>query len=90
MLITLSADAPLLHARQTPLEIDHASLVMSLAHAARLVIGARELDTGGAKDVSGVLRIGRGGGQGADEVEQKVVLYFTANDGSVRVFERGA
>ena len=89
MLITLCADAPLLHARRTPLEIEHAALVMSLAHAARLVLGTRELDTGAAKDVSGVLRIGRGGGDGADEVQQREVLYFTANDGSVRVFERG-
>ena len=90
LLLTLSADAPLLHARHTPLEINHGSLVMSLAHQARLLMGVRELDTGVARDVSGVLRIGRGGGEGAEDVEEKEVLYFVGCDGGVRVFERGA
>lgn len=90
LLLTLSADAPLLHARHTPLEINHASLVMSLVHQARLLMGVRELDTGVARDVSGVLRVGRGGGEGAEDVEEKEVLYFVGGDGGVRVFERGA
>lgn len=63
---------------------------MSLAHQARLLMGVRELDTGVARDVSGVLRIGRGGGEGAEDVEEKEVLYFVGGDGGVRVFERGA
>lgn len=88
--MTLSADAPLLHARHTPLEINHASLVMSLAHQAHALMGVRELDTGVARDVSGVLGIGRGGGEGAEVVEEKEVLYFVGGDGGVRVFERGA
>ena len=80
----------MLHTRYTPLEVNHASLVMSLAHQARLVLGVRELDTGVARDVSGVVRIGRGGGEGAAGFEEKELLYFLAGDSSVRVFERGA
>lgn len=90
IVVTLSADAPLLHSRQTPLEINHASVVMSLAHQARQVLGLRELDTGVARDVSGVLRIGKGGDEGAEGVETRELLYFIAGDGGVRVFERGA
>lgn len=50
------------------------------------------LDTGTAKDVSGVLRI-TSGGQHDDELEEAVeeqeLLYFVGGDGGVRVFERG-
>lgn len=62
----------------------------------------RGLDTGVAGDVSGVLRISRGGGwvpevgiankgQSHDHsgLEEKEVLYFVQGDGAVRVFERG-
>ena len=90
LIVTLSADAPLLHTRQTPLEINHASLVMSLAHQAYQVLGLRELDTGVARDVSGVLRIGKGGDVRDVRVEPRELLYFVAGDGGVRVFERGA
>lgn len=90
LVVTLSADAPLLHTRQTPLEINHASLVMSLAHQAYQVLGLRELDTGVARDVSGVLRIGKGGDVTDVVVEPRELLYFVASDGSVRVFQRGA
>ncbi|KAL8796825.1 MAG: hypothetical protein Q9195_000908 [Heterodermia aff. obscurata] len=91
IVLTLSADAPLLHTRHTPLEVNHASLVMNLAHQARLVLGVRDLDTGVARDVSGVVRIGRGGGsEGAEGLEEKELLYFVAGDGGVRVFGRGA
>lgn len=63
---------------------------MALAHLARCIIGIRALDTGAAKDVSGVIRAGRGGGEGTEGIEQKEMLYFLMNDGGVRVFERGA
>lgn len=62
----------------------------------------RGLDTGVAGDVSGVLRISRGGGwvpevgivnkdQSHDHssLEEKEVLYFVQGDGAARVFERG-
>ena len=90
MLLTLAADAPLLHAPNTPLEINHASLLISLTHESRCIISTRELDTGAAKDVSGVLRIGRGGAESAEEIQPAEMLYFVGNDGGVRVFEPGA
>ena len=52
----------------------------------------RLLDSGTASDVSGVLRITRGGrGAGEDGLtaEDKEVLYFVGGDGGVKVFERG-
>ena len=51
-------------------------------------MGLRLLDTGTAKDISGVLRVTRGP-QG-DDLEEKELLYFVGGDGGVRVFERGA
>ena len=59
-------------------------------------MSVRGLDTGVAKDVSGVLRISRGAGlqveegEGEAEVEERVFLYLVTGDGGVRVFERGA
>lgn len=80
----------MIHTRHTPLEVNHASLVMSLAHQARLILSVRELDTGVARDVSGVLRIGKGNADGTEGVEEAELLYLIAGDGGVRVFERGA
>ena len=65
-----------------------------------MVLQLRTLDTGAAKDVSGVLRMNRGGGYGYhqpednkqdkdDGIVEKEVLYFVQRDGGVRVFGRG-
>lgn len=93
-IVTLSVDEPLISSQTTSLEKDHAALAVSLAHDAYFVISLRMLDTGTARDVSGVLRITRGGGIGVisdsmDVVEERELLYFIAGDGGVRVFERG-
>ncbi|KAK2734287.1 hypothetical protein FQN55_002835 [Onygenales sp. PD_40] len=107
-LVTLSADSPLIHnasttaevqQQPTPLETEHAALVIGMAHQARTVMQLRGLDTGVARDVSGVLRISKGGGwaemrgkgdgETEGEVEEKEVLYFVQGDGAVRVFGRG-
>jgi elongator complex protein 6 len=62
---------------------------------ADLVISLRGLDTGSARDVSGVLRISRMGDVGGDgevkggEEEGRELLYYVGGDGSVKVFERG-
>ena len=69
---------------------------MTMAHQARLVMSVRGLDTGVARDVSGVLRICKGAGaadeadEGDGDVEERECLYFVGADGGVRVFERGA
>ncbi|KAI0399250.1 hypothetical protein F4802DRAFT_611017 [Xylaria palmicola] len=90
-IITVSADEPLIAAQTTPLEKEHASLTLSLAHDAHLIMSLRVLETGTAKDVSGVLRVTPGGdeGVGVTSIEDRELLYFIGGDGSVRVFERG-
>ncbi|KAI0805079.1 hypothetical protein GGR55DRAFT_297156 [Xylaria sp. FL0064] len=90
-IVTVSADEPLIAAQGTPLEKEHASLALSLAHDAHLIVSLRILETGTAKDVSGVLRVTPGGDQEIADtpVEDRELLYFIGGDGSVRVFERG-
>lgn len=95
IIITSHADGPLLHANNTPLESSHSALTMSLAHSASLMMSVKELDTGGAEDVTGVLRITTGGDYIEDRREGeatvgKELLYFVAVDGSAKVFERGS
>lgn len=95
--LTISADYPLVSAGQTPLDISHAAFLLNTAHQADLIIGLRLLDSGAARDVSGVLRIAVGDhDQAAEErpkiqpgVEDKELLYFVGGDGGVKVFERG-
>ena len=105
-IITLAADSPLIHnahlsgEQATPLEMEHAALVVGMAYQARMVMQLRGLDTGVAKDVSGVLRVSKGGGwvpesgpeSGHDNYhvwEEREMLYFVQGDGAVRVFGRG-
>ncbi|KAE8354238.1 hypothetical protein BDV28DRAFT_88875 [Aspergillus coremiiformis] len=101
-IMTLSADSPLIHnasaiAHQpaTPLETEHAAFAIGSAHRAQMVMQLRSLETGAARDVSGVLRVGKGGAWGQKDAgtegnwEEKEVLYFVQRDGGVRVFGRG-
>ncbi|KAL8412424.1 hypothetical protein RB596_001588 [Gaeumannomyces avenae] len=97
--VAVSADGPLVAAGQqqqqqrTALERAHASLALSLAHEADLLLCLRLLDTGTANDVGGVVRVTRGGGGGGGgggaAVEEHEYLYHVGGDGGVRVFERG-
>ncbi|KAL4791799.1 hypothetical protein BDV19DRAFT_287535 [Aspergillus venezuelensis] len=100
--VTISADSPLIHnassfAHQTatPLEVEHAAFAVGLAHRAEMVMQLRNLETGAARDVSGVLRVSKGGAWGQRESvgeeswEEKEVLYFVQRDGGVSVFGRG-
>lgn len=55
-------------------------------------MGVKELGTGAAKDVSGVLRVTRGGGGGFDDREGEEVremerLYLVGRDGGVKMVE---
>lgn len=92
-------------ARVTPLEANHAAFVVGQAHQAGLVLSTRPLDTGVARDVSGVLQITRGAGwdpeldgetrhetsrQAAAPASGQEVLYHILTDGKVSVFERGS
>ena len=102
--IACSADLPFLSAAATsggkvssPIEAETASFITQQAHAARCVMSVRELDTGAAKDISGVLRVTRGGD--ADDLDndskrqdlpEMEALYLVQRDGNVKVFQRGA
>ncbi|KAG8167407.1 hypothetical protein KVR01_003096 [Diaporthe batatas] len=87
--LTASADEPLVSAQTTTLEKEHAAFVLSLAHEAEAVLSLRLLDTGTAKDVSGVVRITGGGGHLDRVIEEHEYLYHVGGDGVVKVFERG-
>ena len=78
-------------AQVTPLEINHANLLLSLAHDADLIMALRLLDTGTARDVSGVIRItvGVANIESRDKFEERELLYFVGADGGIKVFERG-
>lgn len=71
-----------------PVESEHAAFAISLAHRARSVMQLRTLETGAARDVSGVLRISRGGGAD-DSLDERELLYYIQRDGGVTVFGRG-
>lgn len=94
-IITLSADLPLVSGHETPLEADHAAFLLSTVHQADFTISLRLLDSGTARDVSGVLRITIGDRVVEDDqdirkrIEEKELLYFVGGDGGVKVFERG-
>jgi elongator complex protein 6 len=104
--LSCSADLPLIsaatevNAKHSPIEIACAAFLVQQAHNAFFTMSCRELATGAAKDVSGVLRITRGGAVYTDEAEDATAmannapqeietLYLVNRDGSVRVFERG-
>ncbi|KKF96965.1 hypothetical protein CFO_g696 [Ceratocystis platani] len=90
-ILTVAADSALIAEQNTALERNHAGLALDLAHQADTVISLRMLDTGVARDVSGVMRITRGGQDHHDErnTEEHEYLYYVSGDGGVRVFERG-
>lgn len=66
-----------------------------------MIFSVRELETGAAKDVSGVFRITRGGDyfavggddddgdEDGDEVKEVELLYLLQRDGGLKVFQRG-
>jgi elongator complex protein 6 len=91
-ILAISNDSPLVLRQQTPLEINHAAFLLNFVHQAHLTMSLRLLDTGTARDVSGVIRIGVGAAEAAKwdmQMESKEMLYFVGGDGNVRVFERG-
>jgi elongator complex protein 6 len=94
MILTLSADGPLVSSQKTALESNHAATLLGAAHEADVVMSLRLLDSGTARDVSGVVRITAGNQttgmhRESRKVEEKELLYFVGGDGGVKVFERG-
>jgi elongator complex protein 6 len=103
LLVHIQCDTPLLTLSMPPQPIEHVqhNLLVKMAHMSRRVLSVRVLDTGVARDVSGVLRVTehreRLGDFGTaireededDRYSGKEVLYKVGGDGGVRVFERG-
>jgi elongator complex protein 6 len=84
-----------------PLEIDGHNFLVKTAHMASRILSCRVLDTGYAKDVSGVLRVTENStglnlemqpsnGTDSEEKQGRELLYLVKGDGSVKIFERGA
>jgi elongator complex protein 6 len=105
VLAHIQADNPLLSlsAPPQPLELAHHNFLVKLGHMSRRIMGVRVLDTGVARDVSGVIRVteqrmgwkelGFEDGVAKNDTDAgrgKEFLYQVKGDGSVRVFERGA
>lgn len=103
VLVHLQADTPLLSLSTPaqPLEVNQHNLLVKTAHMSRRVLSVRVLDTGVARDVSGVLRVTETQAPWANlgfeenkDVEKgnrnMEVLYRVGADGNVKVFERGA
>lgn len=101
--ITAAGDKKLLSSPKEPLNPlarAHTRLLASLTHTAHSVFQLRSLDTGVARDITGVLRINRGC-NGSDEYRRGLdmevgreefsgeYLYRLVGDGGVRVFQRG-
>jgi elongator complex protein 6 len=65
--------------------------LLSVAHEADFTMGLRLLDTGTARDVSGVVTITINNEDStlAETIEERELLYFVGGDGGVKVFERG-
>lgn len=92
--MTLAADEQFAIAQHSRLETEHAAFLLSVAHQADVVVGLRHLETGTARDVSGVCRITTGDmenrrSEQEKRLEAKELLYFVGGDSTVKVFERG-
>jgi elongator complex protein 6 len=107
ILTHVQSDNPLLSLSTPPqsLEIAHHNFLVKLGHMSRRILGVRVLDTGVARDVSGVIRVteqrdewmglgfeddGEKKRDGEESGRGKEFLYQVKGDGSVKVFERGA
>jgi elongator complex protein 6 len=77
----------------TPMQIQQQQLLLSLAHQADTVFSVRKLDTGLAKDVTGVLRITTANKEVGDDdkiLPAKEFLYHVHANRAVVVWERGS
>lgn len=103
ILVHLPADDALLSLStpSQPLEIDGHNFLVKTAHMSSRILSCRVLDTGFAKDVSGVLRVTENNtglelqlpkdtDAHAEERPGSELLYLVKGDGSVKMFERGA
>lgn len=78
----------MLEPQETDLEKETAALITSMAYEASTIMSLRKLETGGAKEVTGVLRI-HGGGAAHSPTEGDRELLYRVRDWNASVFERG-
>lgn len=103
VLVHVPADDALLTLSTSPqpLELDAHNFLVKTAHMSTRILSCRVLDTGVAKDVSGVLRVTentagpmldleQGAEVNAESKHGRELLYLVKGDGSVKMFERGA
>jgi hypothetical protein len=77
----------------TPMQVEQQQLVLSLAHQANTVFSVRKLDTGLAKDVTGVLRITNAIKDVGDDdhgCSAREYLYHVHDNRTAVVWERGS
>jgi len=77
----------------TPMQLQQQQLVLSLAHQANAVLSVRKLDSGLAKDVTGVLRITTAMKDFGDDEQgspAKEFLYHVHDNRTAVVWERGS
>lgn len=97
VVLTCSTDAPLLHNRHdgaSPLERGHAALLSTVTHQSSRIFQLRGLDTGTARDITGVLRISCGPDYADQTDESRGLedgewLYQIKGDGGIRMWTRG-
>lgn len=103
ILVHLPADDALLSLSTPPqpLEVDGHNFLVKTAHMSSRILSCRVLDTGVARDISGVLRVTKNppamtialrqdGTTNGEEKQGRELLYLVKGDGSVKIFERGA
>jgi elongator complex protein 6 len=74
----------------TPMQVQQQQLVLSRAHQANTIFSVRKLDSGLAKDVTGVLRITTSIKDTKANDQDKEFLYHVSDNRTAVVWERGS
>ncbi|KAI5806871.1 hypothetical protein EDC01DRAFT_742591, partial [Geopyxis carbonaria] len=90
--LVVNADSSLITRNSTRLEMEHSAFVLTLAHQASTTVSLRMLDTGVAKDVSGIIRVTKNKGcqemsPGIDFDDEE--FLYVVKDSSINMFNRG-
>ncbi len=98
--VSLNIDEELIdidkHPEQTSIEFQQYDFLVHMIHRASLIIGLKPLETGRAKDVTGILRISRGtvplsideNDEKINEIQEREYFYLVNGDAQVQLFFR--
>lgn len=86
--VILNVDLPLNTRNSSKLEMEHSAFVLTLAHQASSIVSLRMLDSGMAKDVTGVIRASYESIRVEVDTKNKEFLYVV-KDNLISVFNRG-